>query len=84
MQVLFGVLLRGEILPLEQNVQKFMDIVKIADDFGVAAIGTSDSSFDGGDMRARTTLMAQASQRARIGPRPTNPLTREPHRYSGV
>ena len=71
--VSFGaVLLRGEDAP------KFMDLVKMADGYGVEAIGTYDSAFIGGDTYVRTTLMALASQRARVGPRPTNPLTREP------
>jgi 5,10-methylenetetrahydromethanopterin reductase len=55
-----------------------MDLVKMADDYGVEALGTYDSAFLGGDTYVRTTLMALASQRARVGPRPTNPLTREP------
>ncbi|MDA9983278.1 LLM class flavin-dependent oxidoreductase [Gammaproteobacteria bacterium] len=78
MRVSFGVGLRGEILPRQENIRKYMDMVKMAEDFGVAAIGTYDSSFDGGDMCVRTTLTALASHRARIGPRPTNPLSREP------
>jgi 5,10-methylenetetrahydromethanopterin reductase len=55
-----------------------MDLVKMADDYGVEALGTYDSAFLGGDTYVRTTLMALASQRARVGPRPTNSLTREP------
>jgi 5,10-methylenetetrahydromethanopterin reductase len=55
-----------------------MDLGKMAYDYGVEAIGTYDSAFIGGDTYVRTTLMALASQRARVGPRPTNPLTREP------
>lgn len=79
MKVTFGVgLSSGDVLPRQENTQKFMDLVKMVDDFGVAAIGTYDSAFIGGDMYVRTTMMAMASRRARIGPRPTNPLTREP------
>lgn len=77
MHVSFGVSLGG-ILPRREDTQKFMDLVKMADDYGVAALGTYDSAFLGGDAYVRTTLMALASERARIGPRPTNPLTREP------
>jgi 5,10-methylenetetrahydromethanopterin reductase len=55
-----------------------MDLVKMADDYGVTALGTYDSAFIGGDAFVRTTMMALSTQRARIGPRPTNPLTREP------
>ncbi len=50
----------------------------MADGYGAEAIGTYDSAFLGGDAYVRTTLMALASTRARIGLRPTNPLTREP------
>jgi 5,10-methylenetetrahydromethanopterin reductase len=76
-KVSFGIGL-GAVLLRREDSQKFMDLVKMADDYGVEAIGTYDSAFIGGDTYVRTTLMALASQRARIGPRPTNPLTREP------
>jgi 5,10-methylenetetrahydromethanopterin reductase len=62
----------------QEDTQKFLDLVQMTDDYGVDAIGTYDSAFLGGDAYVRTTLMALASKRARIGPRPTNPLTREP------
>lgn len=58
--------------------QKFMDLVKMADGYGAAAIGTYDSAFLGGDAYVRATLMALAAPRAQIGLRPSNPLTREP------
>lgn len=77
MKVSFGVSL-GAILLRREDTQKFMDLAKMADDYGVEALGTYDSAFLGGDTYVRTTLMALASQRARVGPRPTNPLTREP------
>jgi len=76
-KVSFGVSL-GAILLQREDAQQFMDLVKMADDYGVEALGTYDSAFIGGDTYVRTTLMAMASQRARVGPRPTNPLTREP------
>jgi 5,10-methylenetetrahydromethanopterin reductase len=76
-RVSFGISL-GAVLLRREDSQKFMDLVKMADDYGVEAIGTYDSAFLGGDTYVRTTLMALASQRARVGPRPTNPLTREP------
>src|SRR5215470_10492702 len=60
------------------DVAKFMDLVRMAEDYGAAAIGTYDSAFLGGDAFVRATLMAQASSRAAIGLRPSNPLTREP------
>ena len=55
-----------------------MDLVKMADDFGAEAIGTFDTAFIGGDAYVRATLIALASTRARVGLRPTNPITREP------
>ena len=73
----FGVSL-GAVLLQREDAQQFMDLVKMAEDYGVEALGTYDSAFIGGDTYVRTTLMAMASQRARVGPRPTNPLTREP------
>ncbi len=79
MHVAFGISLSsGDILPRRDHIQKFMDLVKMADDYGVEAIGTYDSAFLGGDTYVRTTMMALAAQRARVGPRPTNPLSREP------
>ena len=77
MKISFGVGI-GAVLLRQEDTQKFMDLVRLADDYGVEAIGTYDSAFIGGDTYVRTTLMALASQQARIGPRPTNPLTREP------
>jgi 5,10-methylenetetrahydromethanopterin reductase len=76
-KVSFGIGL-GAVLLRREDSQKFMDLVKMADDYGVEAVGTYDSAFIGGDTYVRTTLMALASRRARVGPRPTNPLTREP------
>ena len=79
MKVSFGVgLSSGDVLPRQENAQAFMDLVQMLDDYGVEAIGTYDSAFIGGDAFVRTTMMALAAKRARIGPRPTNPLTREP------
>jgi alkanesulfonate monooxygenase SsuD/methylene tetrahydromethanopterin reductase-like flavin-dependent oxidoreductase (luciferase family) len=62
----------------EKDLRAFMDLVKMADDYGAEAIGTYDTAFIGGDAYVRATLMALAAPRARIGLRPTNPLTREP------
>jgi alkanesulfonate monooxygenase SsuD/methylene tetrahydromethanopterin reductase-like flavin-dependent oxidoreductase (luciferase family) len=61
-----------------EDTQRFMDLVKMADDYGATALGTFDTAFIGGDAYVRATLIAQASARARVGLRPTNPLTREP------
>ena len=77
MKVSFGVGL-GAVLLRRDDSRRFMDLVRMADDYGVEALGTYDSAFIGGDTYVRTTLMALASRRARVGPRPTNPLTREP------
>src|SRR5947209_19863317 len=55
-----------------------MDLAKMADDYGAEAIGTYDTAFIGGDAYVRATLIALGSARARVGLRPTNPLTREP------
>lgn len=60
------------------DVPRFMDLVRKAEDYGAAALGTYDSAFLGGDAYVRATLMALASSRAAVGLRPTNPLTREP------
>src|SRR4029453_16887429 len=60
------------------HIAKLADRVKMAGDFGAAALGTFDTAFIGGDAYVRATLIAQASSRARVGLRPTNPLTREP------
>jgi 5,10-methylenetetrahydromethanopterin reductase len=56
----------------------FMDLVRMADGYGAEAIGTYDTAFIGGDAYVRATLIALASTRARVGLRPTNPITREP------
>jgi len=78
-KVSFGVSLSpGTPLLHEKDKQRFMDLAKMADDYGAEAIGTYDTAFIGGDAYVRTTLLALASSRARVGLRPTNPLTREP------
>ena len=77
MKISFGVGI-GAVLLRREDTQQFMDLVRMADGYGIEAIGTYDSAFIGGDTYVRTTLMALASEHARIGPRPTNPLTREP------
>src|SRR5215472_7128646 len=50
----------------------------MAEDYGAEAVGTYDSAFVGGDAFVRATVIAMASSKARVGLRPTNPLTREP------
>lgn len=60
------------------DIDRYSDLVRMAEDFGAVAIGTYDSAFIGGDAFVRATLLARASTRARVGLRPTNPITREP------
>src|SRR5271170_5270436 len=79
MKISFGVhLAPGTPFVSREDLGRVTDLVKMAEDYGAEAIGTYDSAFIGGDAFVRTTLIAQASTRARVGLRPTNPLTREP------
>jgi len=68
----------GDPLLGRDDTARFSDLVRMAEDFGAEAVGTYDSAFVGGDAFLRATLIALASSRARVGLRPTNPLTREP------
>lgn len=79
MKVRFGISVApsGPLLRRDETAQ-FSDLVRMAEDYGATAIGTYDSAFIGGDAFVRATLIALASTRARVGLRPTNPLTREP------
>jgi len=79
MKVAFGVSLSpGTPLLQEKDTRRFIDLAKMADDYGAEAVGTHDTAFIGGDAYVRTTLIALGAARARVGLRPTNPLTREP------
>jgi alkanesulfonate monooxygenase SsuD/methylene tetrahydromethanopterin reductase-like flavin-dependent oxidoreductase (luciferase family) len=78
MKVSFGIHLAPGLFPRREDVARAADLVKMAEDFGAEAIGTYDSAFIGDDAYVRTAQMALASTRARVGLRPTNPLTREP------
>jgi 5,10-methylenetetrahydromethanopterin reductase len=79
MKVAFGVSLSpGTPLLQEKDTRRFIDLAKMADDYGAQAVGTHDTAFIGGDAYVRATLIALGAQRARVGLRPTNPLTREP------
>jgi 5,10-methylenetetrahydromethanopterin reductase len=79
MRVSFGISFGSNpVMLLGADVPKFTELVRRAEDYGATAIGTYDSAFLGGDAYVRATLMAQASARASIGLRPSNPLTREP------
>ena len=79
MKVAFGVSLSpGTPLLQEMDTRRFIDLAKMADDYGAEAVGTHDTAFIGGDAYVRATLIALGASRARVGLRPTNPLTREP------
>jgi 5,10-methylenetetrahydromethanopterin reductase len=79
MKVSFGISFGSVPLFLQgPDAAKFMDLVRMAEGYGVEALGTYDSAFLGGDAYVRATLMALASTRAAIGLRPSNPITREP------
>ncbi len=79
MKVAFGVSLSpGTPLLQEKDTRRFIDLAKMADDYGAEAVGTHDTAFIGGDAYVRATLIALGAARARVGLRPTNPLTREP------
>jgi len=79
MKVSFGVSLApGTPLLQEKDTRRFIDLAKMADDYGAEALGTHDTAFISGDAYVRATLIALGSARARVGLRPTNPLTREP------
>ena len=79
MKVSFGISLSpGTPLLHEKDTQAFIDLARRADDYGAEAIGTHDTAFIGGDAYVRATLLTLGARRARVGLRPTNPLTREP------
>ena len=79
MKVAFGISLSpGTPLLQEKDTRGFIDLAKMADDYGAEAVGTHDTAFIGGDAYVRATLIALGAARARVGLRPTNPITREP------
>jgi 5,10-methylenetetrahydromethanopterin reductase len=79
MKVSFGITFgSGPLFLHPSDAAKFMDLVRMAEGYGVEALGTYDSAFLGGDAYVRATLMAMASTRAAVGLRPSNPITREP------
>ena len=84
MKMTFGVLLGHQsLLPRPEDLNRLGDLVALAEDAGVAAIGTYDTTFIGGDAFVRATLLATLAKRARVGLRPTNTLTREPQVMAG-
>src|SRR5882724_2340389 len=78
MKISFGIHLAPGPFFRRDDLGRLSDLVKMAEDYGAEAIGTYDSAFIGDDAYVRLALMAVASTRARIGLRPTNPITREP------
>jgi 5,10-methylenetetrahydromethanopterin reductase len=78
MKISFGIHLAPGPFLRREDLGRVTDHVKMAEDYGAEAIGTYDSAFIGDDAYVRVGLLAVASTRARIGLRPTNPLTREP------
>ena len=79
MKVAFGIGFGSNPVMLHAaDVPKFQELARRAEGYGAAALGTYDSAFLGGDAYVRATLMAQATARASVGLRPSNPLTREP------
>src|SRR5256712_4540175 len=79
MKVAFGVSLSpGTPLLQGKDARGFIDLARRADDSGAEAVGPPDPAFIGGDAYVRATLIALGSARARVGLRPTTPLTREP------
>ncbi|MCB1741946.1 MAG: LLM class flavin-dependent oxidoreductase [Gammaproteobacteria bacterium] len=84
MKIKFGVMLGNQsTLPRPEDLRAMGDLVSLCEDFGAAAIGTYDTSFIGGDAFVRATLLAERARSARVGLRPTNPLTREPQVMAG-
>jgi 5,10-methylenetetrahydromethanopterin reductase len=64
--------------PPKQSLDAFTDAVKRADRYGFARIGTGDTQWHNMECFMALTLMALNSERVEIGPRVTNPVTREP------
>ncbi len=64
--------------PPRQSLEDFVDTVKRADKYGFARIGTGDTQWHNMECFIALTLMALNSERVEIGPRVTNPVTREP------
>jgi 5,10-methylenetetrahydromethanopterin reductase len=79
MKIAFGISLSpGTPLLQEKDTRAFIDLAKMADGYGAEAVATHDTAFIGGDAYVRATLIALGAARARVGLRPTNPITREP------
>jgi len=64
--------------PPRQSLDAFIDTVKRADRYGFARLGTGDTQWHTMECFTTLSVMALNSERAKIGPRVTNPVTREP------
>jgi 5,10-methylenetetrahydromethanopterin reductase len=64
--------------PPRQSLEAFIDTVRRADRYGFARIGTGDTQWHNMECFMALTLMALNSEKTEIGPRVTNPVTREP------
>jgi 5,10-methylenetetrahydromethanopterin reductase len=64
--------------PPRQSLDAFVDGVRRADRYGFARLGTGDTQWHAMECFTALTLMALNSEKAEIGPRVTNPVTREP------
>ncbi|HLN86622.1 MAG TPA: LLM class flavin-dependent oxidoreductase [Candidatus Limnocylindrales bacterium] len=64
--------------PPRQSLDGFIDTVRRADRYGFARIGTGDTQWHNMECFIALTLMALNSDKVEIGPRVTNPVTREP------
>ena len=64
--------------PPRQSLDGFIDTVRRADRYGFARIGTGDTQWHNMECFIALTLMALNSDKTEIGPRVTNPVTREP------
>lgn len=60
------------------DVNGLMEYVRMADSYGIHAIGMGDSCFRLGESCTRITIMALATKNCYVGMRPTNPWTRDP------
>ncbi len=64
--------------PPRQSLDAFTETVRRADRYGFARIGTGDTQWHNMECFVALTLMALHSERVEVGPRVTNPVTREP------
>nr|MCH9671065.1 LLM class flavin-dependent oxidoreductase [Gammaproteobacteria bacterium] len=84
MRMSFGVRLGSHsVLPQRDQQDRFAELVKRVEGYGVSAIGIHDTSFIDGDAFVRATLIATMAEQAQVGLRPTNPITREPQIMAG-